>query len=51
MVHKHIGEFIDERGLLLCGCVTPDSLRRALKLDMNSEDVIIASYPKSGIIL
>ena len=48
MDHKYLGEFVDEKGLLLCGMVTPESLRRGLSLDLNSEDVIIASYPKSG---
>ena len=47
MDHKHLAEYIDESGLFLCA-ITPDGLRRALTLDLNSKDVIIASYPKSG---
>ena len=49
MDHVLPGEFQDESGLLLGQPVTKESLRRSLSLDLNSDDVIVASYPKSGI--
>ena len=49
MDHVLSGEFQDESGLLLGGPVTKESLKRSLSLDLNSDDVIVASYPKSGI--
>ena len=48
MNYKHPDEFIDDSGLLLCRPVFLESLRRGLALDLNYEDVIIASCPKSG---
>ena len=49
MDHVLPGEFKDETGLLLGGPVSQESLKRGLSLDLNSEDVIVESYPKSGI--
>ena len=49
MDHILPGEFQDESGLLLGDPVTKESLKRGLSLDLNSDDVIVASYPKSGM--
>ena len=49
MDHTLIGEFKDESGLLLGHPITKESLKRGLSLDLNSDDVIVASYPKSGM--
>ena len=49
MNHEILGEFKDESGLLLGEPATKESLKRGLNLELNSQDVIVASYPKSGM--
>ena len=49
MDHVLTGEFEDESGLLLCEPVTKEALKQSLNLYLNSDDVIVASYPKSGL--
>ena len=48
MASKIPGSFRDKFGLLLGAPSTPTLIDKAMDLDLNFQDVMLVSYPKSG---